>query len=124
MEFVTCNKPTVVMNLAYDPIGDSICLPTGHGHYAYVSTDCPQLIHDLLRSMSIWNGKTGCWAVRTVSDGTRFYDEYELSGKDKPFFICGAFQRICARNDVRLCISTESDMTHIRNFFYEARRVV
>lgn len=91
----------IFMDLEGDPtIKGSICLSTGHGHYAYVETGVNDLIYNLLKEMSIWNGSTATHVTRDY----RYFSQFELDCADKDFLKSRTFKRICERHNVNFVI--------------------
>jgi hypothetical protein len=79
---------------------DSICLSTGHGHYAYVETSVDGFIYNLLKEMSIWNGSTNAYITKDY----RYFSQFELDCADKAFLKSRTFKKICEHHNVNFVI--------------------
>ena len=92
-------------------------LSSSHGYYAYVSTG-DAFIYELFKSLSLWNGSTNNYETRSGY----YYNQFELSCKDKPFFKSESFKIICERHNIRLTIYDDYDDNDVWFDFWDQMR--
>ena len=113
----TKKKGHIFLEIDSNPVRqDSICLSTGHGYYAYVSSE-DTFINQLFRDICMWGGATDTYETK---DG-HFYSQFELDCRDKSFFKSDSFKRICQKHDIELTIYEGSDNKVIRAFWDQMR---
>lgn len=110
-------KTKIFLNVAHEPDRkDSVCLNTGHGYYAYVSTG-DVFLHQLFKELSLWSGPTD---ILYHCDGETVYKQYELSCQDKAFFKSRTFQHLCKHHNAELTIYDTSDNPKILRGFWDS----
>ena len=104
----------IFLNIYGEPVRQSsLCLSTGHGYYAYVSSE-DAFIHQFFKEISMWGGATD---TLETNEG-RYYKQYELDCRDKGFFKSDSFKKICQKHDIELTIYEEdADIEIIRAFW-------
>ena len=96
---------------------DHICLNTGRGHFAYLSSG-DGFVSELFKSICIWSRPANTYITK---DGY-YYSQFELDCRDKKFFKSISFKKICEKHGIKLTIfDDETDNNTIIEFWKQMK---